>query len=101
MSWLFGKTEPEELLLYADTDVDDVAFTDGVAMVMGTDYADAPFALRFLGAKVLCFLENPERVEKGQIVKLKNRAKRLILFNDEDELFFEVEFKTCESLSVN
>ncbi len=101
MRWLFGKANPEKLLLYADTEINDVIFADGVVMVRGTDYADTPFALRFSRATILRFPRSLERVEKGQIVKLKNNAKRLLLFNDEGELFLEVEFLTCESETVN
>lgn len=96
MKSLFGKSPPETLLTYADTEVHRVTLADGVVTVVGTDYADAPLTAQFVGATILRSPERIERVEGGQVVKLRNGSKRLFLFDDDGVLFLEVEFTTCK-----
>lgn len=44
--------------------------------------------------------ELPERVEISQLIKLKNKNKRLVLFDDDLEFILEIEFSRIFRVSV-
>ena len=84
-------------MTYADTVLIGIGKSDGGIDVQAEGYDQSKLNLRFNRATLITDLDDgPERVEYSQLVGLKNGRRRLILFDDEKTIFFEVEYEDCE-----
>jgi mRNA-degrading endonuclease RelE of RelBE toxin-antitoxin system len=93
------KDKPEEILLYADAVLHGVAINEDNIEIDAEEYDQSRKKLLFTEAILIKYSNDcPERVDDGQIVKLKSGKRRLILFDDEKSIFFEIEFSDCENI---
>ena len=93
------KDNPEQDLLYADVVLRAVTEIESGIEVKAEAYDQSCLSLYFNEASIIKFTEDcPEIVDAGQHLKLKNGRQRLILFNDEKKIFFEIEFSECVPL---
>lgn len=92
---LFTETK-ENLIQYADTVIENVDTASENVLVSIESYDQEKVDLAFQQATLIKVTsELPERVETAQLLKLKNKNKRLILFNDDLEIILEIEFNKC------
>ena len=96
----FKRQEPADVLLYADTEITEVNKSKNAVTVSATGYDDTTrLRLHFLGGRVIeDKTEESCRVEDGQIVRLKNGARRLILFDDDGFLILELEYQQSKQI---
>lgn len=84
-------------MTYADTTLLDIGKNGGHIDVQAEGWDESELNLRFNCANLIKDLDDgPERVEYSQLIKLKNGRRRLILFDDEKTIFFEIEYEDCE-----
>ena len=90
----FKQATAAEHLLYADTDICSVTESDGNIRIVAKGYGGENLVIDLLEPRIIYPFQNEhyERVEHGQVIKLGNHRKRLILFNDDNEIFLELEF---------
>lgn len=99
---LFREQEPEELLLYADTEIHEISKTKQLVTIKGTDFSETPYLLAFTEDSLFqrpqeeTLQEEILRIEEGKLVEFCNGRKRLFLFNDDRELVLEIEFEKCQ-----
>ncbi len=96
----FKRQEPADVLLYADTEITEVDISKNAVTVSATEYDNTTHVrLHFLGGRVIeDKTEESSRVEDGQIVRLRNGAKRLILFDDDGILILELEYQQSKEI---
>lgn len=91
--------KPEDSLLWADTLILKVSQNSSDYLVDFIDWQNNKRQLTFSSARIInSLLDERERVEKGQIIKLKNGRKRIILFNDDNEIILEIEWDQCNAI---
>ena len=85
--------------MWADTLILEVSQNNLDYLVDFIDWENSKCQLTFSNAKIInSLLGEHERVEKGQIIKLKNGRKRIILFNDDNEIIIEIEWDQCNAI---
>ena len=84
-------------MTYADTVLRDIGSVDGGIEVHADSYEDSKLQLLFKAATLIKDMgDGPERVEYSQLIRLENDRRRLILYDDEKTIFFEIEYEDCE-----
>jgi hypothetical protein len=98
---MFGIESPEESLSYADTMLLDIKLFESYIDVLAEYYDQSKLNVRFRKASIIKYLDDgPERVETAKVLKLKNGRKRLSLHDDDNIVFFEIEYDECESIKT-
>lgn len=93
------KENAEDALTYADTVILKVAPTGSSVHVNAEGYNESKIKLKFESAKLIYASQDwPEIVDSSQKVKINNGNNRLILFNDENEIFLEIEHFGCKNI---
>jgi len=96
---IFTKLKTEDYLTYADSVIKNILTEGQTVIVKAETYDQFELNLKFNESKVIQSSGDfPERVEVAQKIKLKNGKLRLILFNDDNELFFEIEYSSCNDI---
>ena len=91
------KEYPPESLTYADTKIRAVGSEQDTVKVEAIGYDDKHLKLFFQKARIVTILDGGhDRVEIGKIIKLKNGLKRIFLYNDDFDLFLEIEYENGE-----
>lgn len=96
---MFGKTKPEDYLLYADTEIVSNKSESDNIIISAEGYDGSDINLRFLNAKVIINkLDDSRRIEKGKILRLPENRKRIMFYDDDNILFLEIEYDNCEHI---
>ncbi|MEZ9142805.1 MULTISPECIES: hypothetical protein [unclassified Shewanella] len=93
-------TNLEDILFYADTIISKIVISDCNCVVYYEGWDDKKSTLTFNHSKIIYNTIDPdgERVETGQLIKLKNNRMRIVLFDDENKIFLELEYDQCHSI---
>lgn len=91
---IFRKQTPAEHLLYADTELEKIEIKESKILVYAVGFDESPFIVCFTNAKLLQKTKDgfPENVVDGQILKLKNKSKRILLYDDEKNIILKIEY---------
>ncbi|WP_144394847.1 hypothetical protein [Pleionea sediminis] len=96
---IFRNESPEESLGYADTILLGVEVFESYIDVVAEYYDQSKLNIRFRQASLIKYPDDgPERVESAKVLKLNEGRRRLILRDDDNIVFFEIEYSHCESI---
>ena len=90
-------TNFEDILFYADTYIFKVIVSNANCIVHYESWNNEKSTLTFTHHRIISKLDIPngDRVETGQLIKLKNSRNRIVLFDDDNEIILEIEYKKC------
>jgi len=88
--------KPEDKITYADTVIKQIEHDENEIRAVIECYYQEQAELKFVNGRLLALSDDlPERVESTQIIKLKNKNKRLIVFDDDLGIILELEYSQC------